>query len=461
MKKNSAKSNRALSFGLNSAFLTLVVLAIVGVVNFAAQQYPQKLDTTKNKLHTFSDQSEKVMKGLTKELHATLYGDFGTREKYRPVIDNYKKLSNKFKFELVDPNKEPTRAKTAGIKKMETLVLTYGEKTSKIEEITEEKVTNEIIKLTKDTKQVVCAITGHGEKSITDAGQDGYASVKKGLEDQSYAVKEFTLSQEAKIPADCTAIAIFGPNKAFFPNEIKILNDYLNAGGRAVIALEAAVAQVDQSKEIRAFLHDWGVDMKGGLIIDPVSRMLGVEASVPIFVTFNNDQTIGKDFKQQCYFPFTRPVDLVNPAPSGLTTTWLAKTTPKAWGEMDMNSIAKGAVQFNQGTDIPGPLTGAVVVTGKKDPKAAKETRLVVFGSAQFANNQFSRFGGNADLILNSISWTLEDESMISIRTKEDEAGHVELSQQQGIAIFWTAVVIIPLMIAALGIVIWVRRKKL
>jgi ABC-type uncharacterized transport system involved in gliding motility auxiliary subunit len=50
---------------------------------------------------------------------------------------------------------------------------------------------------------------------------------------------------------------------------------------------------------------------------------------------------------------------------------------------------------------------------------------------------------------------------MISIRTKEDEAGRVELSQEQGIAIFWTAVVIIPLIIAILGIVIWVRRKKL
>ena len=455
------KSNRALSFGLNSLFLTLVVIGIIGVLNFVAQQYPQKLDLTKNKIHTFSDQSEKVMKGLKSDLTATLYGDFGSKEKFRPLIENYKKLSPKFKFELVDPNKEVTRAKTAGIKKMDTLVLGYQGKTSKLEEFTEEKVTNEIIKLSKDVKQMVCAIVGHGEKSVTDAGAEGFQGVKKGLEDQSYEVKEFNLSQEAKIPADCTTVLVLGPDKAFFPAEIKTLTEYLNSGGRAVIALNASVTQADQTKEIRGLLREFGVDVKGGLIIDPVSRMLGVDASVPIIAQFNHDLPIGKDFTQQSYFPFTRPVDPINPPPAGMKTDWLAKTTAKAWGEQDMASITKGQVQFNAGIDIVGPVNVAVTVSGKKDAKAAKDTRLVVFGSSQFADNQYSRYGGNVDLILNSISWTLEDESMISIRTKEDEAGKVELSQNEGIIIFWVSVVIIPLLIAIFGIIIWARRKKL
>ena len=84
-----------------------------------------------------------------------------------------------------------------------------------------------------------------------------------------------------------------------------------------------------------------------------------------------------------------------------------------------------------------------------------------MFGSSQFANNQYSRFGGNLDFFLNSVSWAIEDESLISIRSKEDESGRVELSQNEGIIIFWVSVVIIPLLIAALGIVIWIRRKKL
>lgn len=457
MKKN----NRALSFGLNSAFLTLVVIGIIGVVNFVAKQYPQKLDTTKNKIHTFSDQSEKVMKGLTSDLTAELYGDFGTREKYRPLIENYKKLSNKFKFELVDPNKEPTRARTEGIKKMETLVLKYNGKNMKVEEINEEKVTNAIIKLAQKSKQIVCNITGHGEKSIADVTPEGFAAVKKGLEDQAYEAKEVNLLQEGKIPADCTAIAVLGPEKAFFANEIKVLNEFLTAGGRAVIALGAAVGHPDESKELRNLLHDWGVDTKGGLIIDPNARMLNIDASVPIVGEFNTSFAITKDFKQGCVFPFARPMDAVTPAPNGLTLTWLGKTGPGSWNEQDLAAIAKGQVKFDAGVDTKGPLTVATAVTGKKNEKAARETRLAVFGSSMFANNQYSRFGGNIDLMLNAISWALEDESLISIRTKDDEAGNVELSRNQGISIFVIAVIAVPLLIAILGIVIWVRRKKL
>ena len=42
---------------------------------------------------------------------------------------------------------------------------------------------------------------------------------------------------------------------------------------------------------------------------------------------------------------------------------------------------------------------------------------------------------------------------------EEAEAGKVELTQNEGIAIFWLSVIIAPLFISILGIVIWVRRR--
>jgi hypothetical protein len=462
MNNQKELNKRSLSFGVNSVFIAVVVVALVGLLNFLGHEYPKKADLTKNKIHTFSDQSVKVVQGLKSEMTASFFGDIGSREKYRPIFDNYKKLSNKFKFELVDPNKEPTRAKTAGIKKMETLLLSYEGKSVKIEEITEEKITNEIIKITRDTRSTVCAIQGHGENSFTDTSANGFAAAKKGFEDQSYIVKEFTLSQETKIPADCSAVVIMGASKALFPAEIKMLSDYLSDGGRMVVAMDATITAADQTKELKSLLRDWGVDVKSGLIIDPVSKMLGVDASVPIIAQFNKENPMVKDFNGQCYFPFSRPIDLTNPAPEGLKSAWIGKTTPKAWGEQNMAAIAKGQVQYDPGVDLQGPLSTAVSVNGKrKDSKANKETRLVVLGSSQFANNQYSRFGGNIDLFLNSVSWAIEDESMITIRTKEAEAGSVELSQNQGLAIFWICVIIIPLAIAVFGILVWVRRKKL
>ena len=462
LSPNKELNKRSFAFGANSIFIIVLIIGLVGVFNFLSSQYPQKLDLTKNKIHTFSDQSKKTLAGLKDDLKADFFADIGSKERYRPVFENYKKLSTKFKFELIDPNKEPMRVKQAGIKKAETLILTYKGKTMKVEEISEEKITNAIMKLTKEGNTMVCMIIGHGENSILNTSQDGIQGVKKGFEDQAYEVKELTLSQETAIPADCSVISMAGVSKALFPNEIKMLSNYLDNGGRAVIAMEATITQADQTKELRELLKTWGIEVKNGLIIDPVSRQLGVDASVPIIAQFNPEQVITKDFKQQCYFPFARPLDLTSPPPAGLKTAWLAKSTPKAWGEMDMNSIAKGSVQYNAGVDTAGPIITAVTSTGKsKDSKAMRDTRIVVFGSSQFINNQYSRFGGNLDFYLNSVSWALEDENLISIRSKEDEAGKIELSQNEGIIIFWISVVIVPLLIAALGIVIWVRRKKL
>ena len=286
--------------------------------------------------------------------------------------------------------------------------------------------------------------------------------MKKGLEDQGYETKEFTLAEQNKIPEDCTSIMMLSPAKALFPNEAQLINAFLDNGGRAVIALEATISQIDQTKELRELLKTWGIDVKNGLIVDLRSRMEGGDASIPINKQYNTGHAITKDFRVPSYFPFARPLDVTNPLPEGIKAEWLSKSSAESWGEEDMASIAKGQVQYNEGVDIKGPITTAVAASGKKkDSKATRETRIVVFGSAQFANNQYSRFGGNLDYILNAISWTLEDESLISIRVKEDAEAKLEMTPIQITLIFWVSVILVPLLISIIGIIIWVRRKKL
>ena len=106
-------------------------------------------------------------------------------------------------------------------------------------------------------------------------------------------------------------------------------------------------------------------------------------------------------------------------------------------------------------------LSVAVAAWGKlKNSNASRESRVVVFGSSQMVNNQYSRFGGNADLFMNAVSWVLQDENLISIRTKSDEQGKVEISEQNGIKLFWIIVVVIPFTFMLLGVLVWLQRKN-
>jgi ABC-type uncharacterized transport system involved in gliding motility auxiliary subunit len=462
-QNQKALRSRSAAYGLNSFVTILLVIAIVGVLDFLTSRYPLKWDLTQNKVHTLSEQTVKLVKSLKNPVKATLFAKIQQREQFRPLLDNYKNLNPKFEVEYVDPDREPTRAKQMGIKKYGTLLLTVGNRENKIEDANEEKLTNSLIKLLKDKVPTLCVTTGHGEKNFTAQDQEGFSAVKKSLEDQSYQVRELSLLQETKVPDSCDAIAIMGPTKAFFEAEAKAIRNYLNEGGRAIIAIDLNIKSGQEySPELLPILAEWHVKPATALVIDPLSRMLGVDASVAVIATFSKENAITKDFSGNCLFPFTRPLDILPGSPTGLNVHWIAQTTPKSWGVTNLKELATGQVRFEAGKDLVGPLNAVVAVEGKqKDSKATKDSRLVVIGSSFFATNNFEKFANNSDFFLNSVAWIVEDESLISIRTKDQTPGKIELSQKVGNAIALLTIIIIPVFIAIAGLVIWLRRRKL
>ncbi|MBS1964022.1 MAG: GldG family protein [Bdellovibrionales bacterium] len=457
-------SKRTAMFGLNSAMIAILVLGILGVVNFLGVKYNKKFDLTKTGVNTLSDQSVKVFKSLTQPVKLVLWSKLDEREKQRPLLDNLKNLSSKVEIEYVDPVKEITRAKQAGIKAETTLQLFVGERSQLIEAPNEEKVTNAVIKLSKNTTPVVCAISEHGERDFEANTPDGYSLAKGTLEKQSYAVKKVNLVAEGKIPADCSLIAIIGPTKAFFEPEVKLVRDYLANGGAAVVALDLNLKgpNFDASPEITKLLTEWGVESDLAIVVDPVSQMLRLEATVPIIPTFSKDVSITKDMTGNTVFPLTRPLRIAAKTEPSLKVSWLTQTTPNAWGEKDLAGLVKGVAKFEPTSDIKGPLYTALAVDGKlPNSQAKKNTRIVVFGTSLVAANQWSRFGANLDLFANAVSWVLEDESLISIRSKEEPGGTIQLSAIQGGLIRLFTVVVVPGIMIVLGIVVWLRRKKL
>ncbi|MFL5811944.1 MAG: GldG family protein [Bdellovibrionia bacterium] len=463
-QNQQALRSRTTAYGINSAVSALLVLGLLCVVNFMASRYPHNFDLTRNKVNSLSDQTVKLVKGLKSPVKVTMFAKAAEKERFRPILDNYKNLNaTKFEVEYVDPDREPTRTKTAGIKKYGTALLSFNGRDSKVEDVNEEKLTNALIKLTKDKTPTLCAVAGHGEKVFTATDAEGYDAVRKALVDQSYEVKEINIVQEqGKIPAVCDAIAIVGPTKAFFDPEIKAIREYLNNGGRAVIAVDVALKGAPYAPELMAVLADWNVKATNALIVDPVSRMFNVDASMPIVANFSRNNPITRDFgaNTPSAFPMARPLEVATTA-QGITPDAIGKTTAQSFAVTDFKGITGGELKVNPTSAPKGPFNVALAIDGKqKDSKATRNTRLVVFGSSLFAANQFSRFGVNLDFFVNSVSWVLEDESMISIRAKEEGPGKIEMTARTGSIIFWFAVILIPAAIAVSGVVIWAIRRR-
>lgn len=460
-----ALTGRTAAFGLNSFVTILLVLGLLGLANFLAIRYPFKLDLTQNKRNTLADQSIKILKNLKKPIQATYFGSLQEKEKIRPLLENYQGTTREFQLEYADPVKDILRSQKEGITRrgqsIDTLVLRTDDRASKVENPTEEKITNALIKLIKEKRQTICNVSGHGERDFNQSNQDGYEAVRKGLDSQGYAVRELNLTQQASVPADCDAIAIVGPNKAFFEPEIKAINTYLDGGGRAMIALDPVLEGRDNLKEIKSVIEGWHIKPKDEIVLDAVGASITQDLAVIISKTHSKDHVITKDQNVENYFVATRPLEANPNTPAGINIQWLLKSLPTAWGEADLDAIKKGKLK-NRADPTKGGLVLGFAVEGKRpDSKAVKNTRLVVFGTSAFATNGNSRFGGNLDLFLNSASWVLEDESLISIRPKEEGTAKFMMSYKTFLMICLVTIVLMPLGITISGIVIWLRRRKL
>lgn len=464
--KSTVKS-RTFKYGANAAITVGLVLAIVVILNVLNAKNYYRKDLTKDKIHGLSEQTIKILKDLKKEVRLTVFEQIQKRDSAKAIIQDYTyHAGSKLKVEYVDPDRDPTRAKSLGVKKYGTVILQMGGdkdpiKESRIEELNEEKLTNALIKILKEKNITVCFTTGHGEKSLEINEAEGLSMVKQELIGQTYDVKTINLMEDPKLSETCTVVAVVGANKAFFEKEISLLKEYLKNGGNAFFALDPNLKGPDFHPELTALLSEWYIEVKHNLVLDPTSRLLGQNAAVPLVGIYNKDHAITKEAQQTSLFPLASTVDVKASAPASLKVHWLAKSTPRSFAITDFKAIASGQVKIDEKKEKPDSYSVMASSEGKRDEKDPKAARLVVMGTSGIVSNGYARHGANLDLVMNALSWLASDESLISIRPKETDSQPPTLSQAEGRVIQLITKFLVPLIIIVVGIVLWVRRRRL
>jgi ABC-type uncharacterized transport system involved in gliding motility auxiliary subunit len=114
-------------------------------------------------------------------------------------------------------------------------------------------------------------------------------------------------------------------------------------------------------------------------------------------------------------------------------------------------------VEFNEGFDIAGPITIAVLI---EKTMGDGKMSLVVYGDSDFAKNGYWNNQQNADLFLNTINYLAEEEDLISIRPKEIDDRRVTLTQADVKTLFYLVVIAIPVLVIIAGVVLYVKRSK-
>jgi ABC-type uncharacterized transport system involved in gliding motility auxiliary subunit len=434
----------------------LLLLGIIGVVEAISYRHNSRYDLTENKRFSLAPQTIDLLRNLKTEVSAIAFfrTDQPNKRLAEDLLKQYARYSNgKLAWRLVDPDREPGLARRYGVESYGTVVLETKERSEKVLDAEEEKLTNGLVRLTRAGKRVVYVVQGHGEHELANTERPGFSEAKAALERANYEVKPLALARQDKVPDDAAVVIIPGPRTELLQPELDALDKYLGQNGKLLVMVNPSLLGGVEVEGVRRFLGRYGFDLGDNLVIElnPVGRLFGIGPEVPIIQQYDAHPITRDMAGISTLFPLARTVAGAKTLPAGVNVQPLARTSPESWGETDRASLKAGQVKPDP-QDPKGPLTVAAVATKDK-------ARIVVLGTSNLAANQFINLQGNRDFFLNAVSWLAEQEDLIAIRPKDSRQTPVFLSSQQAQAVFFVPVILVPGLVLVAGIWTFVRRR--
>jgi ABC-type uncharacterized transport system involved in gliding motility auxiliary subunit len=466
-RMSSGETRRAGKYGTSALLSTVLGISILGMLGFLSTRYAQQFDWTEQKVHTLSDQSQKTLAGLESDVEVLVLVNKLDEAPIRALLDRYAHVSDRFVVDYADPNVRPGLLDQYGItaealgEGRGLVRIALGGDSVELTEISEQAVTNAIVKLSRTGEKVVYFLEGHGERAIAgDAGSErtGYAFAADALRNENYRVETLLLAAKGEVPEDADVIVIAGPRRSLLEEETGALDRYL-AGGGAVLAMVDPRIRTSIVEDLAA----WGVALGDDVIVDRTLALFG-RAMSPFAASYDPQHDITKDLREPTLFHEVRSVG----GQEGFSE--IALTGDASWAERDLARLdGEGEVSLDP-DDRRGPV--AVGVAGRPrvapgdDAEAgdsaeeAREPRLVVFGDSDFASNEYVDAYSNRDLFVNAVNWLMGDIEAIAVRPNQSRASRFELTAAQFRSIRTLSLFVLPQVIAVLGVFTWWSRRN-
>ncbi|MEB3358016.1 MAG: DUF4350 domain-containing protein [Synechococcales bacterium] len=469
---------RSTQAGTNALLSTIAVIVILGLLNFLAVRYVQRIDLTENQLFTLSPQTQEILKNLDQPVKAWVFWDEQTPSNpaVLDLLENYQRQTDQFTYEFVDPQSQPGLAEQFEVESFGEVHLEAGDRQLLIQTLSpqqaavgpqqglsERQLTSSIVQLLSDRQLPVYLLQGHGERPL-EPGQGGLSEAVQLLEAENYIVEPLNLAQTAAVPEDASVVVIPGPTRELLAGEVRALQSYLDEGGGLLV-----LADPNTDPGLEDLLSDWGVSLSDRLIIDPAGQANNLGLTTTVVQSYG-DHPITQDLGGGISFYLeTQPILLEETLPEGIETAPLLITGEQAQG---LEIPESGELEFNPERDLPGPLVFGVALSQPIEADAAPEdaesaadnepdeARMVVIGNSSFVVNGLVSQQLNGDIFLNAVNWlSQEEEQTLGIRPKEVTNRRILLQPTQSIIIALTAVAILPLIGFGGAIALWLKRR--
>lgn len=469
---------------------TIGVLGVLVAIAWVSALYPKRFDLTASQEYSLAPETVAMLKTIDRPVHIRFFHDRGMRETVE-LYELFAAQNSKVTVEFFDPTLNPAQAKLHGVQYPGTALFESEGRKLTVNGPTETDIANGLLRITQTKQQAVCFVEGHGEPNpfsleshdhtegnaghshgmetkVVQHEQHGMAKARGALEALNYLVEKVSLMQAGADLSHCAVLIVAGPQAPFLEPEVKAVDAYLDNGGKAMFMIDPFV-----KTGLDRVIAKFGIVMEEDMVIDPASHFWA-DPSTPAVADYNPHEITSK--MQQTFFPGARSLSpTASPVP-GVTVRQLVNTSKKSFANAD-----RAKVEFVEGKNRGGPLT--IMATARINPQAVesaemmmrrlrgetveaakpiadrKEARIVVIGDSDFATNSFYHLVGNGTLFMNAVNFLAARDNLIGLKPRTYDLPLVIMTNTQMKGTFVLSIILIPLLMAALGVAVWWRRR--
>ncbi|SDU07716.1 ABC-type uncharacterized transport system involved in gliding motility, auxiliary component [Verrucomicrobium sp. GAS474] len=483
----SARSLR-LQLGWNSVLTIVLAVALCAGVNYAAFRYYKRHDYSKGSYNSLSGKTVQILSSLPEPVSITTsLATSQMRDQVEGLLREYKyRSAGKVKLEFVDAAVNLTKAEELRTKysidaTQENVVIfeykdrhkvvpeadladfapgnPYTQEPGRMLDFKGEAVfTAAILSLVEGKSAKVYFLVGHGERELSDVSSlGGLGGLDVYLKRDNLLTAPLNLSDKGVVPDDADALVIAGPRVTLSPAEVQAVTAYLDAKGKVILLEDPRtvsglepVAQrygiLIQDDRAQAIMKMGGASL---LVRTAVANDYATHPAVNSIKGFN--------LKMDNARSLALVKDAANLNVSKVTS--LARTSAAYWGE---TSPDDSKAQYDEGVDVKGPLTLAMVYDGGDVPGDGVKlagTRFAVIGATTFLTNEKLDSTG-LDFFQGLLDWMLKKEMAIGIAPKSPQEFGLNVSPLQKSTIITLALFFVPGLALVGGIGVWLSRRK-
>ncbi len=374
----------------------------------------------------------------------------------------------------------------------------------------EYQISSTIRRMTRKKRKIGFS-SGHGEPSTTR----GLRAAQQQLKD--YAVTTVDLTEGKKpIPNDVDLLVVVGPQKPFAARAKYEIDQFLHQGKAVALFLDGMVLQTPRGQfghqappriaqanrlGLDKMLEHYGVKLHQDLVMDRQNQRVRLPAgqgqavitnypAFPIVTALDRENAITRKLKAYVSV-FPSSVELTKAAKEGkggVQGQVLARSSKASWRQTGF--FLFDALRQPKPTKDLGPFSLAVALQGalpsyyagkavppagpakpgedrvEKPPKETKRSptsaRLVVFGDSDMIKDQYLGLsqGRNLALLLNTVDYLAQDESLIAIRTKSQTSRPMDKVEDGSVTMAKVGNIVgLPAAFILLGIARWRWRR--